>query len=62
MGRSSGPLSARTRRVTAAFNWQRSGRLDRLLQRLAQDLRDGGKIDLSEAFVNATFASAKRGR
>ena len=31
--------------------WQRSGRLDRLLQRLAEDLRDRGKIDLSEAFV-----------
>ena len=26
--------------------WQRSGRLDRLLQRLAEDLRDRGKIDL----------------
>ena len=41
--------------------WQRSGRLDRLLQRLAADLRDRGKIDLSEAFVDATFASAKKG-
>ena len=35
--------------------------LDRLLQRLAEDLRDRGKIDLSEAFVDATFASAKKG-
>src|SRR5881227_2571042 len=41
--------------------WQRSGRLDRLLQRLAEDLRDRGKIDLSEAFVDATFASANKG-
>src|SRR6476660_10169440 len=41
--------------------WQRSGRLERLLQRLAEDLRDRGKIDLSEAFVDATFASAKKG-
>jgi transposase len=41
--------------------WQRSGRLDRLLQRLAEDLRDRGQIDLSEAFVDATFASAKKG-
>ena len=40
--------------------WQRSGRLDRLLQRLAEDLRDRGKIDLSEAFVDATFASARK--
>ena len=41
--------------------WQRSGRLDRLLQRLAEDLRDRGQIDLSEAF-DATVASAKKGR
>src|SRR5258707_3617546 len=41
--------------------WQRSGRLDRLLQRLAEDLRDRGQIDLSEAFVDATFASATKG-
>jgi len=41
--------------------WQRSGRLDRLLQRLAEDLRDRGRIDLSEAFVDATFAAAKKG-
>src|SRR5476649_942404 len=41
--------------------WQRSGRLDRLLHRLAEDLRDRGKIDLSEAFVDATFAGAKKG-
>jgi transposase len=41
--------------------WQRSGRLDKLLQRLAEDLRDRGKLDLSEAFVDATFAGAKKG-
>jgi transposase len=41
--------------------WQRSGRLDRLLQRLAEDLRDLGNIDLSDAYVDATFASAKKG-
>jgi hypothetical protein len=32
----------------------------RLLQRLAEDIRDRGKIDLSEAFVDATFAWAKK--
>src|SRR4249920_3709805 len=41
--------------------WQKSGRLDRLLERLAADLRDRGKIDLTEAFVDATFAGAKKG-
>jgi transposase len=40
--------------------WQRSG-LGRLLQRLAEDLRDRG-VDLSEPFVDATFASANKGR
>lgn len=41
--------------------WQRSGRLDRLLERLAEDLRDRGKINLTEAFVDATYAGAKKG-
>jgi hypothetical protein len=32
-----------------------------MLQRLAEDLRNLGKIDLSEAFVDATFAGRKKG-
>jgi transposase len=42
--------------------WQRAARLERLLQRLAEDLRNCGAIDMSEAFVDATFAGRKRGR
>ena len=41
--------------------WPRSGRLERVLQRLAEDLRDRGKLDLTEAFVDATYAGAKKG-
>jgi transposase len=41
--------------------WQRSGRLEVLLQPLAEDWRDRGKIDLSEAFVDPTFAGKKKG-
>jgi transposase len=41
--------------------WQRSGRLTRMLQKLAEDLRDRGKLDLSEAFIDASFSSAKKG-
>ncbi len=41
--------------------WQRSGLLTRLLQTLAEDLRDRGKLDLSEAFIDASFSSAKKG-
>ena len=41
--------------------WQRSFRLDRLPTRLAEDLRNGGKLDLKEAFFDATFAGAKGG-
>jgi transposase len=41
--------------------WQRNGRLDKLLQRLTENLRDRGKLDLTEAFVDATFAGAKKG-
>ena len=41
--------------------WQRSGLLTQLLQKLAEDLRDRGKLDLSESFIDATFSSAKKG-
>ena len=42
-------------------SWQRSGLLTRLLQKLAEDLRDRGKLDLSETFIDASFSSAKKG-
>jgi len=42
-------------------SWQRSGLLTRLLQTLAEDLRDRGKLDLSESFIDASFSSAKQG-
>src|SRR6202166_239687 len=41
--------------------WQRSGLFTRSLQKLAEDLRDRGKLDLSEAFIDASFSSAKKG-
>jgi transposase len=42
-------------------HWQRSGLLTRLLQKLAEDLRDRGKLDLSESFIDASFSGAKKG-
>jgi hypothetical protein len=51
----------RTRTDDPSTPSPRRARLERLLQRLAEDLRDRGKIDLSEAFVDATFASAEKG-
>src|SRR5713226_5333007 len=41
--------------------WQRDGTLTRLLQALAEDLRDRGKLDLSETFIDASFSSATKG-
>src|ERR1700676_1332332 len=41
--------------------WQRTGVLERVLQGLAEDLRDRGKLDLSEGFIDASFSSAKNG-
>jgi transposase len=41
--------------------WRRDGLLTDVLTRLAQDLRDRGKLDLSETFIDATFSSAKKG-
>jgi transposase len=41
--------------------WVRSGKLETVLRRLAGDLHAAGKLNLEEAFVDATFASAKKG-
>ena len=41
--------------------WQRDGTLTGLLHALAEDLRDRGKLDLSETFIDASFSSAKKG-
>jgi len=42
-------------------HWQRSGLLTRLLQKLAEDLPDRGKLDLSESFIDTSFSGAKKG-
>ena len=41
--------------------WVRSGKLEAALQCLARKLHEGGQLNLDEAFVDATFASAKKG-
>ena len=41
--------------------WEREGVLDRILTALAEDLRERGKVDLTEAFIDGTHACAKRG-
>ena len=41
--------------------WVCSGKLEVTLRLLAQRLRGQGKLNLQEAFVDATFASAKKG-
>jgi transposase len=41
--------------------WQRTGLLRDVLQRLAEDLRDRGKLDLTEGFIDASFTAAKKG-
>lgn len=41
--------------------WEREGVLDRILRALARDLRDRGKVDLSEAFIDGSHAGAKKG-
>ncbi|QUE52769.1 transposase [Luteolibacter ambystomatis] len=42
--------------------WEQQGVMRTLLRALADDPRDRGKLDVSECFVDATFASAKKGR
>ncbi|MHB1938883.1 MAG: transposase [Acidobacteriaceae bacterium] len=41
--------------------WVRSGKLGEALKLLARRLHERGKLNLDEAFVDATFASAKKG-
>ncbi len=41
--------------------WVKDDRLKRVLETLAQDLLERGKLDLSETFIDGTFVSAKKG-
>lgn len=41
--------------------WQRAGVMDRLLEALAKDLEQRGKINLDECFVDGSFSAAKKG-
>ncbi len=41
--------------------WVREGRLERILRALADDLLARGALDLEEAFIDASFSSAKKG-
>ena len=41
--------------------WVREGRLVEVLRLLAEYLHERGKLNLDEAFVDATFASAQKG-
>ncbi|MGH9609825.1 MAG: IS5 family transposase [Bryobacteraceae bacterium] len=41
--------------------WVRGGKLETALRGLARHLHENGKLNLEEAFVDATFASAKKG-
>jgi transposase len=42
-------------------SWVHNGKLEQVLKLLARHLHERGKLDLDEAFVDATFASAKKG-
>jgi transposase len=41
--------------------WVEHGSIEKMLRRLAEDLRDRGKLDLTEAFIDGSHAGAKRG-
>lgn len=41
--------------------WVKDGRLRKILETLAQDLLERGKLDLSETFIDGTFIVAKKG-
>lgn len=41
--------------------WVKAKLLRKILKRLAEDLRDRGELDLTETFIDGSFASAKKG-
>ena len=41
--------------------WVESGVWNKLLWEIAKDLKDRGKMDITECFIDGTFASAKKG-
>ena len=41
--------------------WVRQGIFQRIVQELAEDLYERGKIDIREAFIDGSFAPAKKG-
>ena len=41
--------------------WVREGKLERILRVLAEELQARGKLNLEEAFIDASFAGAKKG-
>ncbi len=41
--------------------WVRSGVMEKILEYLTTDLRDRGKLDLTETYMDGSFASAKKG-
>jgi hypothetical protein len=47
--------------IAGSQQWIRSGKLEAALKLLARHLYERGKLNLDEAFVDATFASAKKG-
>ena len=42
-------------------SWVQDGTLEKVLRAIAQDIRERGKLDPSEAFIDGTFAGAKKG-
>ena len=42
-------------------HWVESGTMQRVLEALARDLEARGQLDLSECFIDGTFAGAKKG-
>src|SRR5438874_1718932 len=42
-------------------HWVESGTMERVLEALARDLEERGELDLTECFIDGTFAGAKKG-
>jgi hypothetical protein len=51
----------RLKGAVTSQEWRRAGVLEKILQRLARDLKERGDLDLSECFIDGFFVVAKKG-
>jgi len=61
VGRPAGAVPGTRPAIAASSALVHDGTLERILEALARDLKERGKLDLGECFIDGTFVVAKKG-